>query len=88
MVDVVRSAVSEVEDYTRVTVMPIDEVHLVGRAVADIAHLLSEPHRRTPQVSFSPSYTYAQISGHMVASGYAIEVEDRGLGVIRTSTSN
>ncbi|MDX6743296.1 nitrate- and nitrite sensing domain-containing protein [Actinocorallia sp. A-T 12471] len=79
MVDVVRSAVSEVEDYTRVTVMPIDEVHLVGRAVADIAHLLAELIENA--VSFSPPYTYAQISGHMVASGYAIEVEDRGLGM-------
>ncbi|MCD0448445.1 nitrate- and nitrite sensing domain-containing protein [Actinocorallia sp. API 0066] len=79
MVDVVRSAVSEVEDYTRVTVMPIDEVHLVGRAVADIAHLLAELIENA--VSFSPPYTYAQVSGHMVASGYAIEVEDRGLGM-------
>ncbi len=79
MVDVVRSAVAEVEDYTRVTVMPIDEVHLVGRAVADIAHLLAELIENA--VSFSPPYTYAQISGHMVASGYALEVEDRGLGM-------
>ncbi|WP_344450877.1 sensor histidine kinase [Actinocorallia aurantiaca] len=79
MVDVVRSAVAEVEDYTRVTVMPIDEVHLVGRAVADIAHLLAELIENA--VSFSPPYTYAQISGHMVASGYALEIEDRGLGM-------
>ncbi|MEO3782967.1 nitrate- and nitrite sensing domain-containing protein [Actinocorallia sp. B10E7] len=79
MVDVVRSAVAEVEDYTRVTVMPIDEVSLVGRAVADIAHLLAELIENA--VSFSPPYTYAQISGHMVASGYALEIEDRGLGM-------
>ncbi|GAA0955353.1 sensor histidine kinase [Actinocorallia libanotica] len=79
MVDVVRSAVAEVEDYTRVTVMPIDEVNLVGRAVADIAHLLAELIENA--VSFSPPYTYAQISGHMVASGYALEIEDRGLGM-------
>ncbi|GAA3196526.1 sensor histidine kinase [Actinocorallia longicatena] len=79
MVDVVRSAVAEVEDYTRVTVLPVGEVNLVGRAVADIAHLLAELIENA--VSFSPPYTVAQISGHLVASGYAIEIEDRGLGM-------
>jgi len=79
MVDVVRSAVAEVEDYTRVAVLPIDEVALTGRAVGDLAHLLAELIENA--VSFSPPYTVAQISGHMVASGYAIEIEDRGLGM-------
>ncbi|WP_460364443.1 sensor histidine kinase [Actinocorallia lasiicapitis] len=79
MVDVVRSAVAEVEDYTRVTVMPIGEVQLIGRAVTDMAHLLAELIENA--VSFSPPYTVAQISGHLVASGYAIEIEDRGLGM-------
>ncbi|MEO5878399.1 MAG: nitrate- and nitrite sensing domain-containing protein [Streptosporangiaceae bacterium] len=79
MVDVVRSAVAEVEDYTRVAVLPIGEVSLTGRAVGDLAHLLAELIENA--VSFSPPYTVAQISGHMVASGYAIEIEDRGLGM-------
>lgn len=79
MVDVLRSAVAEVEDYTRVTVLPIGEVNLVGRAVADIAHLLAELIENA--VSFSPPYTTAQVSGHLVASGYAVEIEDRGLGM-------
>jgi hypothetical protein len=79
MVDVVRSAVAEVEDYTRVAVLPIGEVRLTGRAVGDLSHLLSELIENA--VSFSPPYTVAQVSGHMVASGYAIEIEDRGLGM-------
>jgi signal transduction histidine kinase len=79
VVDVVRSAVAEVEDYTRVAVLPIGEVSVTGRAVGDISHLLAELIENA--VSFSPPYTVAQISGHMVASGYAIEIEDRGLGM-------
>jgi hypothetical protein len=79
MIDVVRSAVAEVEDYTRVTVMPMGDVALAGRAVGDIVHLLAELIENA--VSFSPPYTQAQVSGHMVAHGYAVEIEDRGLGM-------
>lgn len=79
MVDVIRSAVAEVEDYTRVRVSPIGEVALTGRAVGDISHLLAELIENA--VSFSPPYTEAVISGHMAATGYAIEIEDRGLGM-------
>src|SRR5690606_22767939 len=42
MVDVVRAAVGEVEDYTRVTVLPFGPVELAGRAVGDVTHLLAE----------------------------------------------
>ena len=79
MVDVVRAAVGEVEDYTRVTVMPFGDVALTGRAVGDVIHLLAELIENA--VSFSPPYTEVQIAGSMAASGYAIEVEDRGLGM-------
>jgi signal transduction histidine kinase len=79
MIDVVRSSVAEVEDYTRVTVMPMGEVALAGRAVGDIVHLLAELIENA--VSFSPPYTQAQVSGHLVAHGYAVEIEDRGLGM-------
>ncbi len=79
MMDVVRSAVAEVEDYTRVNVLPMGEVALAGRAVGDIAHLLAELIENA--VSFSPPYTVAQVSGHMAANGYAVEIEDRGLGM-------
>ena len=79
MIDVVRSSVAEVEDYTRVTVMPMGEVALAGRAVGDIVHLLAELIENA--VSFSPPYTQAQVSGHAVAHGYVLEIEDRGLGM-------
>ncbi|MBE3013552.1 nitrate- and nitrite sensing domain-containing protein [Microbispora sp. NEAU-D428] len=79
MVDVVRGALAEVEDYTRVTVMPMGETALIGRAVGDVIHLLAELIENA--VSFSPPYTMVQVGGQVVASGYAIEVEDRGLGM-------
>ncbi|MEV4299606.1 sensor histidine kinase [Microbispora rosea] len=79
MVDVVRGALAEVEDYTRVTVMPMGETALIGRAVGDLIHLLAELIENA--VSFSPPYTMVQVGGQVVASGYAIEIEDRGLGM-------
>ena len=79
MVDVVRAAVGEVEDYTRVTVLPFGPVELAGRAVGDVTHLLAELIENA--VSFSPPDTVVQVGGHLVASGFAIDIEDRGLGM-------
>ncbi|MES9539117.1 MULTISPECIES: nitrate- and nitrite sensing domain-containing protein [unclassified Actinomadura] len=79
MVDVVRAAVGEVEDYTRVTVLPFGPVELAGRAVGDVTHLLAELIENA--VSFSPPDTIVQVGGHLVASGFAIDIEDRGLGM-------
>ncbi|WP_018654754.1 nitrate- and nitrite sensing domain-containing protein [Actinomadura flavalba] len=79
MVDVVRAAVGEVEDYTRVSVLPFGDVELAGRAVGDLTHLLAELIENA--VSFSPPDTVVQIGGHLVASGFAIDIEDRGLGM-------
>ncbi|MCT9933259.1 nitrate- and nitrite sensing domain-containing protein [Planotetraspora sp. A-T 1434] len=79
MVDVVRGALAEVEDYTRVTVLPMGQIGLTGRAVGDVIHLLAELIENA--VSFSPPYTMVQVGGQQVASGYALEIEDRGLGM-------
>ncbi|MET7470403.1 nitrate- and nitrite sensing domain-containing protein [Micromonospora sp. NPDC005686] len=79
MVDVVRGAVAEVEDYTRVTVRPLGDVSLTGRAVGDVIHLLAELIENG--LSFSPPQTIVEIRGQLVANGFAIEIEDRGLGM-------
>jgi signal transduction histidine kinase len=79
VVDVIRGATAEVEDYSRVTVLPIGPAALVGRAVGDVIHLLAELIENA--TSFSPPETVVQVSGQP-AKGYAIEVEDRGLGMI------
>ncbi|MGC1213920.1 MAG: nitrate- and nitrite sensing domain-containing protein [Micromonospora sp.] len=79
MVDVVRGAIAEVEDYTRVTVLPLGPVSLTGRAVGDVIHLLAELIENG--LSFSPPHTTVEVRGQMVGNGFAIEIEDRGLGM-------
>jgi signal transduction histidine kinase len=79
MVDVVRGAVAEVEDYTRVTVLPMGSVALAGRAVGDVIHLLAELIENG--LSFSPPNTGVEVKGQMVANGFVVEIEDRGLGM-------
>ena len=79
MVDVIRGAVGEVEDYTRVQVLPITGVSLAGRAVGDVIHLLAELIENG--LSFSPPHTTVEVRGQLVANGFAIEIEDRGLGM-------
>ncbi|MDT4986893.1 MAG: hypothetical protein QOI74_987 [Micromonosporaceae bacterium] len=79
LVDVVRGAVAEVEDYGRVSVLPIASAALVGRAVGDVIHLLAELVENA--TSFAPPDTEVQVGGQKVAKGYAIEIEDRGLGM-------
>ncbi|WFE93827.1 nitrate- and nitrite sensing domain-containing protein [Micromonospora sp. WMMD987] len=79
MVDVVRGAVAEVEDYTRVDVLPLGPVALAGRAVGDVIHLLAELIENG--LSFSPPQTTVEVRGRLVTAGYVIEIEDRGLGL-------
>ncbi|HEX6872928.1 MAG TPA: nitrate- and nitrite sensing domain-containing protein [Micromonosporaceae bacterium] len=79
VVDVLRGALAEVEDYTRVTVLPVGPAALVGRAVGDVIHLLAELIENA--VSFSPPQTVVRVGGSVVGSGFAIEIEDRGLGM-------
>lgn len=79
LVDVLRGAVAEVEDYTRVTVMPIEGVWLAGRAVSDVIHLIAELMENA--TSFSPPNTPVHVTGQPVANGFVVEVEDRGLGM-------
>jgi signal transduction histidine kinase len=79
LTDVVRAAVSEVEDYARVEVRQLPETAIVGAAVADVTHLLAEIVENAAQ--FSPPHTRVRITGEPVGNGYAVEVEDRGLGM-------
>jgi signal transduction histidine kinase len=79
MVDVMRGAIAEVEDYARVAVATRTQAALSGPAVADVIHLLAELIENA--ATLSPPYTSVRVSGEVVASGFAIEVEDRGLGM-------
>jgi len=82
MVDVMRGAIAEVEDYARVSVATRSQAALAGSAVADVIHLLAELIENA--TTLSPPYTSVRVSGDTVANGFAIEVEDRGLGMSST----
>ncbi|MET7617595.1 nitrate- and nitrite sensing domain-containing protein [Streptomyces sp. NPDC005408] len=79
LTSVVRAAVSEIEDYARVEVRQLPESAVVGAAVADVTHLLAELVENAAQ--FSPPHTKVRVSGEPVGNGYALEIEDRGLGM-------
>jgi signal transduction histidine kinase len=79
LVDVMRGAISEVEDYARVTVSTQSRAALSGSAVTDVIHLLAELIENA--TTLSPPFTQVRVSGETVANGFAIEIEDRGLGM-------
>jgi anti-sigma regulatory factor (Ser/Thr protein kinase) len=79
LVDVVRAAVAEVEDFTRVEVHDLPEVRMAGSSVADLTHLLAELIENA--VVFSPPHTQAHVRGELVGAGLALEIEDKGLGM-------
>ncbi|KJY42017.1 hypothetical protein VR46_23945, partial [Streptomyces sp. NRRL S-444] len=81
LTNVVRAAVSEIEDYPRVEVRQLAEAAVAGGAVADLTHLLAELIENATQ--FSPPHTKVRVSGEPVGAGYVLEVEDRGLGMGR-----
>jgi signal transduction histidine kinase len=79
VLDVVRAAVGEVEDYTRVTVHPLPPVAVLGAAVSDVVHLLAELVENA--TVYSPPHTRVQVQGDLVAQGLVLEIDDRGLGM-------
>jgi hypothetical protein len=79
LVNLVRSATAEVEDYARVQVLPIQDVQLAGQVGIDVVHLLAELIENA--TAFSPPNTKVVIAGGAVQHGYVLEIEDRGLGM-------
>ena len=79
--EVLRSAVAEVEQYSRVKLVRPIEGQLKGHAVADIIHLVAELVENATR--FSAPSTQVLLRAQTVTAGVAIEVEDRGLGMPR-----
>jgi len=79
VIDVIRGAMAEVEDYRRVSVLTKAEEAVAAPAVADMIHLLAELIENATM--FSPSGTRVEVRAERVANGFAIEVDDRGLGI-------
>ncbi|AEW93249.1 MULTISPECIES: nitrate- and nitrite sensing domain-containing protein [Streptomycetaceae] len=79
LVEVVKAAVGEIEDYQRIVVRRMPRMALTGGAVADVLHLLAELLENA--CSFSPPDTQVVVDGSRSEAGFVIEVEDQGLGM-------
>lgn len=79
LMDIVRAAVAEVEDYERVEVRRLPRVAVTGPAVADVTHLVAELLENA--TVFSPPHTAVHVVGERVANGFTLEIHDRGLGM-------
>ncbi|MGR8007135.1 sensor histidine kinase [Streptomyces hypolithicus] len=82
MTEVLRSSIAEVEQYSRVKLVPPIDGTLRGHAVADVIHLLAELVENA--TVFSAPHTTVLLRAQHVTAGLAIEVEDRGLGMSLT----
>lgn len=80
--DIVRGAISEVEDYERVQITAAEPVMIQGAVVNDLTHLLAEIIENA--TNFSPPGTPVAVIGSRGLDGsYSISVVDQGLGMSR-----
>ena len=77
--EVVRAALSEIEDYTRVDPHHIEDAALSGTAIADIVHLIAELAENATH--FSPPESRVAVVGRRLPEGYRLRVVDRGVGM-------
>ena len=80
VVDVLRAAVSEIEQYERVTLNVQPGIAVRGQAVSDVVHLTAELVENA--TSFSAADTPVSIVGHLLSSGgVLVEISDQGVGM-------
>jgi hypothetical protein len=80
LVDVLRAAISEIEQFERIALNVQPGIVVAGRAASDVVHLAAELIENA--ASFSSENTRVIVMGQLLASGGAlIEVTDEGLGI-------
>ncbi|MFI6349796.1 nitrate- and nitrite sensing domain-containing protein [Streptomyces sp. NPDC050560] len=80
LVDVLRAAASEVEQYERIELAAIPATEVAGRVVNDLVHLLAELLENA--TSFSSPQTKVKVTGHALPDGRVlIEIHDTGIGL-------
>ena len=80
LVDVLRAAVSEIEQYERVSLNVQPGISVRGQAVNDVVHLVAELAENA--TSFSAADTPVNISGHLLTSGgVLLDITDQGVGM-------
>jgi len=79
LMEVLRAAVSETEEYARVHVEQVPDVAVVGGVVADLVHMIAELVDNA--TSFSPHDSPVEVTSRRVARGIVVDVSDQGLGM-------
>ncbi|HEV2781010.1 MAG TPA: nitrate- and nitrite sensing domain-containing protein [Actinophytocola sp.] len=80
LADLLRAAVSEIEQYQRVVMLPPPDVRIVGYAVGDLVRLVAE--LLDNATAFSAPSTQVTIASHSFEDGSAcIAVLDEGIGM-------
>ena len=80
LVDVLRAALSEIEQYERVSLNVQPGIAVRGQAVSDVVHLTAELVENA--TSFSAAETPVTIAGHLLSSGgVLLEITDQGVGM-------
>ncbi|MFG1641736.1 nitrate- and nitrite sensing domain-containing protein [Amycolatopsis sp. NPDC049252] len=79
LMEVLRAAVSETEQYPRVQVEQVADVAIAGAAVADTIHLIAELVDNA--TTFSPPGSPVEVTSRVVARGVVVDVSDQGLGM-------
>lgn len=79
LIDVLRGALGEVEDYDRVRIDRLDEATIAGTAAADLTHMVAELLENA--LNFSPPGRDVEIVGRKAADGYQLFIVDNGVGM-------
>jgi signal transduction histidine kinase len=80
LVDVLRAAISEIEQYDRVTLNVQSGLVIVGRAASDVVHLVAELVENA--TTFSSREAPVLLTGQQLSSGgVLIDISDEGLGI-------
>jgi anti-sigma regulatory factor (Ser/Thr protein kinase) len=77
--DVLRAALGEVEQYSRVRLQHIDDTTVIGRAVADVSHIVAELVENA--LTFSPPDSPVTIAGRHSDEGFEVTIADAGIGM-------
>lgn len=77
--DVVRAALSEVENYGQVELADLGDIGVQGSVASEVAHLLAELMENA--TSFSPPTSAVTVVGRAVPDGHQLAIFDYGLGM-------
>ncbi|MFE5299316.1 nitrate- and nitrite sensing domain-containing protein [Streptomyces sp. NPDC056632] len=80
LVDVMRAAASEVEQYERIDIAGVPEAEIHGQAVTDLVHLLAELLENA--TTFSSPQTKVRVTATRLPDGRVmVEIHDKGIGL-------